>query len=278
MNLESCFFLILLQVCDQPVHITIESHGGASSHPPTSIEPVVFPPPPEFSGNSSLPTTAYGNIFISVSVGQDGNEPPRYPDLLDLPHRKSKSVGTDTSAYYPALPSGAAETSTYFTTLPRQPAEFATLQNGVTNGPPFFTTLPRQATNGATATEATQFFTALQTTATDGSPFFAALPRSGATDFATLPRKPNSVAAKVKVDQCISTTAPTTTPKLPPHYDNMGPRVTAKGSCSTLSLPDATTNNSSTNTLESQTEEEDILPPPPPPPLCSPLTVEYVSL
>lgn len=56
--------------------------------------------------------------------------------------------------------------------------------------------------------------------------------------FATLPRRPKSLARPV--------------------YDNMGPRVTAGGS-STLSLPDA-----------------DDLPPAPPPPLCAPL--DYVSL
>ncbi|XP_039294491.1 LOW QUALITY PROTEIN: leucine-rich repeat-containing protein 24 [Nilaparvata lugens] len=276
--METSMHSLPLEVCDQPVHITIESHSGATStlgaHPPTSIEPVVFPPPPEFSGNSTLPATAYGNIFISVSVGQDGGpvEPPRYPDLLDLPHRKSKSVGTDTSAYFPTLSTSATESSTYFTTLPpRSATEFATLQNGVSDQAQFFTTLPRQATlpNGA-ATDPQPVY----------GPGFTELPRS-ATTFATLPRQPSSKVLPPtktikKVDQCISTT----TPKLPPHYDNMGPRVTAKGSCSTLSLPDAT-NSLSTQTLElsSQTEEEeDILPPPPPPPLCSPLTVEYVSL
>ncbi|XP_071055992.1 leucine-rich repeat-containing protein 24-like [Onthophagus taurus] len=46
-----------------------------------------------------------------------------------------------------------------------------------------------------------------------------------------------------------------------PHYDNMGPRVTAGGS-STLSLPDSTLD----------------VPPPPLPPTCQPLTPEFVSL
>ncbi|XP_075234140.1 uncharacterized protein LOC142331975 [Lycorma delicatula] len=159
--LEQSMQSIPLEVCEQPVHITIESHG----HP--NQEPVVFPPPPEFS-TSVLPPGAFGNIFISVSVSQE--EPPRYPDLLDLPHRKSKSVSTGTDT-------------------------------------PYFATLPRQSRSG-------------------------------------------SMTAK---DQAIP----------PPQYDNMGPRVTAGGS-STLSLPD--------------TASQEDIPPPPPPPLCSPLTVEYVSL
>lgn len=53
----------------------------------------------------------------------------------------------------------------------------------------------------------------------------------------------------------------------PPHYDNMGPRVTAGGS-STLSLP------GSSAPVTAITE----LPPPPPPPNCVPLTPEFVSL
>lgn len=61
---------------EPPVHITIESEPLAVA---------VFPPPPEFS-SSLLPTAAYGNIFISVSVSRDPAT-ERCPDLLDLPHR-----------------------------------------------------------------------------------------------------------------------------------------------------------------------------------------------
>ncbi|CAH1161742.1 unnamed protein product [Phyllotreta striolata] len=62
---------------------------------------------------------------------------------------------------------------------------------------------------------------------------------------ATLPRRPYAV----------------------PHYDNMGPRVTAGGS-STLSLPDASAAPAVT----------ELPPPPPPPPLGVRLTPEFVSL
>lgn len=95
--LEHSLQSIPLEVCD-PVQITIESH---------SAEPVsVYQPPPEFS-TSILPPGAFGNIFISVSVSQEPPDAPRYPDLLDLPHRKSVSVATEP----------------YFATLPkRQPA------------------------------------------------------------------------------------------------------------------------------------------------------------
>lgn len=124
----------------EPVHITIESEP---------LPLAVFPPPPEF-GNV-LPATAYGNIFISVSVSRDPQvDTSRCPDLLDLPHR--------TKPVYHGM--------------------------------------------------------------------------------ATLPRRP-----------CAA-----------PHYDNMGPRVTAAGS-STLSLPG------------------EAVPLPPPPPNCAPqLTPEFVSL
>lgn len=92
--LEHSLQSIPLEVCDQPVHITIESHPVE----PQAVS--VYQPPPEFS-TTLLPPGAFGNIFISVSVSQE--EPPRYPDLLDLPHRKSVSVATDTP-YFATLP------------------------------------------------------------------------------------------------------------------------------------------------------------------------------
>lgn len=70
-----------------PVHITIESHHR---HDGMSLPPMpmaVYPPPPEFS-SSVLPSSAYGNIFISVAVSRDPTlDASRCPDLLDLPHR-----------------------------------------------------------------------------------------------------------------------------------------------------------------------------------------------
>ncbi|XP_024085325.1 peroxidasin homolog [Cimex lectularius] len=97
--LEHSLQSIPVEMCDQPVHITIESH---SAEPAVSV----YQPPPEFS-RSILPAGAFGNIFISVSVSQEPTvESPRYPDLLDLPHRKTVAVATDNS---------------YFATLPRQP-------------------------------------------------------------------------------------------------------------------------------------------------------------
>ncbi|KAJ8971806.1 hypothetical protein NQ317_010781 [Molorchus minor] len=67
-----------MEMMDPPVHITIEREP---------LPLAVFPPPPEFSG-SALPASAYGNIFISVSVSRDPSiDASRCPDLLDLPHR-----------------------------------------------------------------------------------------------------------------------------------------------------------------------------------------------
>lgn len=100
--LEQSLQSLPLELCDQPVHITIESHAAEQS--------VVFPPPPEFSA-SLLPPGAFGNIFISVSVSQDPNlDSPRYPDLLDLPHRKSVSVA-------------AGPDAPFFATLPRRQSQ-----------------------------------------------------------------------------------------------------------------------------------------------------------
>uniref|UniRef100_A0A2S2PTV6 Immunoglobulin superfamily containing leucine-rich repeat protein n=1 Tax=Schizaphis graminum TaxID=13262 RepID=A0A2S2PTV6_SCHGA len=50
-----------------------------------------------------------------------------------------------------------------------------------------------------------------------------------------------------------------------PHYDNMGPRITATGSCTNLS------------SLSNSGESSDDIPPPPPPPLCTGHT-DYVAL
>lgn len=67
-----------MEMIDPPVHITIEREP---------LPLAVYPPPPEFS-SSTLPTGAYGNIFISVSVSRDPiADTSRCPDLLDLPHR-----------------------------------------------------------------------------------------------------------------------------------------------------------------------------------------------
>ena len=113
-----------LELCDQPVHITIESH--ASDQPTVGgILPVaVFPPPPEFS-TALLPAGAFGNIFISVSVSQDPtSDGQRYPDLLDIPHR-SKPATTSVSVatgpddpYCPSSPASNAIAS--YATLPRR--------------------------------------------------------------------------------------------------------------------------------------------------------------
>lgn len=66
------------ELMEPPVHITIESE-------PMPL--AVYPPPQEFA-TSTLPTGAYGNIFISVSVSRDSSiDVSKCPDLLDLPHR-----------------------------------------------------------------------------------------------------------------------------------------------------------------------------------------------
>lgn len=113
--LEQSLQNLPLELRDQPVRITIESHATD----PSSIS--VFPPPPEFS-TSILPHGTFGNIFISVSVGQEpiGMGPettspdmdsPRYPDLIDVT-RKGK---LDTGLALVSIP----ESLSYYATLPR---------------------------------------------------------------------------------------------------------------------------------------------------------------
>uniref|UniRef100_A0A336M660 CSON012429 protein n=1 Tax=Culicoides sonorensis TaxID=179676 RepID=A0A336M660_CULSO len=86
----------------EPVQITIENISRNEEFP---LNVGVFPPPPEFRSNV-VPTTPYGNIFISVSLTQDAiNENPHvdmYPDLLNIPKRikgAGKFVPVNVSSY-----------------------------------------------------------------------------------------------------------------------------------------------------------------------------------
>ncbi|XP_047004718.1 leucine-rich repeat-containing protein 24-like [Schistocerca americana] len=105
------------------------------------------------------------------------------------------------------------------------------------------------------------------------APFY--VPRVLATHaYATLPRaRPGATQRKEEVvpPPPLAQPAP---PHGQPHYDNMGPRVTAGGS-STLSLPDALPPDSE---ADADADAPDDIPPPPLPPMCSPLPAEYVAL
>lgn len=70
--------------------------------------------------------------------------------------------------------------------------------------------------------------------------------------YATMPRK-----KRLKDHACVKSVTP--------HYDNMGPRITATGSCTNLS------------SLSNSCGSSDEIPPPPPPPLCTGHT-DYVAL
>lgn len=87
--------------------------------------------------------------------------------------------------------------------------------------------------------------------------------------FATLPRRhlrAKDVAAIEAASGCRAT----------PHYDNMGPRVTANGS-STLSLPDEDQLEATVCSRANSRVGSQDLPPPPPPPHCTSMS-EYVAL
>lgn len=93
-----------IELCDPPVHITIESHQVSEQN---AMPVAVFPPPPPEFSTSVLPAGAFGNIFISVSVSQEPaglDVSTRYPDLLDVTRG-----------------GGGREACAHLTTLPRRP-------------------------------------------------------------------------------------------------------------------------------------------------------------
>lgn len=131
------------RIQDPPVHITIESHQGGGPVPgravavpmisssasdqgvsvssgPTAMPVTVFPPPPPEFSTSVLPAGAFGNIFISVSVGAGGSQDPsaidvsRYPDLLDIARRDQHHH------HHHGHFRGASSTAAGMVTLPRQ--------------------------------------------------------------------------------------------------------------------------------------------------------------
>lgn len=128
---------------EPPVHITIESHhqGLVQNRvlpivdQQSSLPVAVFPPPPPEFSTSVLPAGAFGNIFISVSVGSSNGpgsgsdttaiDVSRYPDLLDIrrdhQHHHYRSSGGN-------LPGGG------MVTLPRR--GHVRVPPGVQNTPP----------------------------------------------------------------------------------------------------------------------------------------------
>ncbi|XP_012265013.2 leucine-rich repeat-containing protein 24-like [Athalia rosae] len=109
-------------LCDPPVNVTIERHCR-DIH---SQLPQVFPPPPEFT-TSILPAGVFGNIFISVSLAQDGER--RYPDLLDIPVHAS--ISDKSSGPPPPIPTTSILSG--FATLPRRPLRVSDLSSPYDN-------------------------------------------------------------------------------------------------------------------------------------------------
>ncbi|XP_069696208.1 leucine-rich repeat-containing protein 24-like [Periplaneta americana] len=162
---------IPLELCEPPVHITIESHAAADQAP---VMPVggaypgtlaVFPPPPEFS-TSLLPAGAFGNIFISVSVSQEPTaEGQRYPDLLDIPHRSKTAATTSVSVaagpdapYCPidiASSSASSASVASYATLPRRhlrPAKDLAVDPLLRAGGPQYDNMGPRVTAGGSST------------------------------------------------------------------------------------------------------------------------------
>ncbi|XP_046394737.1 uncharacterized protein LOC124162295 [Ischnura elegans] len=306
-----------------PLHITIESHHTGPTvvespipHPAATATSGHFPghitgpfpsrggptlaPPPEFS--SGLPTGAFGNIFISVSVSQEAEDPnsvaQRYPDLLDIP-RRSKKGGTAGG-----VPGGGQIDQQQGKSAASGPTAVSVATSTTNEGYPFhapfyhqdlhctmpsshskhgYRAYPIPAPVQYSGDEAFQDATCGEVSESRGPSVFATLPRRQRT------KTPMGVL-EAGVSAAVVDTGPIV--RVGPHYDNMGPRVTADGS-SKLSLPEGTMSEEDDDeggNGRSEGEEQESgrtsggdsvlmeIPTPPPPPLVSNLPAEFVSL
>ncbi|XP_059480962.1 leucine-rich repeat-containing protein 24-like [Neocloeon triangulifer] len=264
----------------EPAHITIEKlpadcvlgNAAASSHtggpypgngapyvippplPQTSQQGSILPrgalaPPPEFS--STLPPSAFGNIFISVKdpagvASPSGDDVTRYPDLLDLPHRSKGAISVTLGS--------------------ERPYQHVHLHHHHTL---------RHHHHHHNHQQQAQFYQAHQCCS---QVFEQCVPEVAIGDAmlaaacATLPRRPRTNSGG-KVAPLV---------RVRPHYDTVGPRVTASGgSGSVLSLPEVSAEEEDKDGAMSGSPKGQKLqeiPTPPPPPMCTPLPPEFVSL
>ncbi|KAF4533054.1 hypothetical protein B566_EDAN002617 [Ephemera danica] len=237
--------------------LTTASNISAQQQQQSLLPRGTLAPPPEFS--STIPPSSFGNIFISVSVSQDPNGSPndpdnRYPDLLDIPHR-SKTGGSTAAAISVTTGSDGLRQFPYhhhhhLTHQQHPHHHHHTLHH-----------------------HHTKPLSSATTCVPDGNKIGAETMLAAAC--ATLPRRPRATDKNSPLV------------RMRPHYDNMGPRVTAGGS-SVLSLPEATGDEENDEELSEGDTLSDLsgqkrgmlqeIPTPPPPPLCTPLPPEYVSL
>jgi hypothetical protein len=254
-------------------------------------------PPPEFS--SALPPSTFGNIFISVKdpnlsspVTQD--DITRYPDLLDLPHR-SKGTGSaggisvTAGSERPPSIAGNFHHPHHHHTLGHHhnhhPHAHIHLNHHHHHSPTGQFYQAHQDVSRCCAGSLAQIYSACDQCVPEAQIGDALL----AAACATLPRRPRTNSAEGgKYGKVIGATHLV---RVRPHYDNVGPRVTASGgSGSVLSLPEATTEEEEAAAKDQkaikrvkggQSEQSGPLkeiPMPPPPPLCTPLPPEFVSL
>lgn len=197
-----------------------------------------------------LPTSAFGNIFISVSVSQEpGVVPsshlghPGHPGLSGLSGLAGHSGLQGHPSHHGMMgPVGAVGPVAAIADLKRFPDLLEFPHRG--------TVLPSGIVKSVSvATGPDQPYT------------------PGLASFATLPRR--HLRKEVAAIE-----GPGRAPA--PHYDNMGPRVTANGS-STLSLPDEDQLEATVCSRANSRVGSQDLPPPPPPPHCTSMS-EYVAL
>jgi len=256
-------------------------------------------PPPEFS--SSLPPSTFGNIFISVKdpnlsspVNQD--DITRYPDLLDLPHR-SKGAGpvsatgisvTAGSERPPSIGGPYHHHGHHHHTLSHHhghhPHAHIHLHNHHHHSPTGQFYQAHQDVSRCCSGSLAQIYTGCDQCVPETQIGDAML----AAACATLPRRPRTNSAEGgKYGKVVGATHLV---RVRPHYDTVGPRVTASGgSGSVLSLPEATTEEeeaaakeqgASKRAKSGQSEKcgamKDVSNPPPS--LCNSLPPEFVSL
>lgn len=212
----------------------------------------VFPPPPEFC-SSAIPKTAYGNIFISVSVTQDMLDTAdlnMYPDLLNISKRvainDNDSIGLEHVANnieqnaetaFSATPSATINVSS-FATLPRHNQKRGILKKDASLQ--HHQMQQAQTANLYVHEEVSSSFN-------NSNANFA---QDAECHHMPAANKSNTIS-NPSCASCLNSTMDQCTAccKSPPHpscaeqqhiclkYDNMGRRITASGN-STLSLPD----------------------------------------
>lgn len=282
-------------VIPPPLSTQQQIHGPQQS----SILPRgALAPPPEFS--SALPASTFGNIFISVKdpnlsspVNQD--DITRYPDLLDLPHRSKGSGPTSASGISvtagserpPSIGGPYHHHGHHHHTLALHHHHghhsHVHLHNIIHHQSPsnqFYQA--HQDVPRCCAGSVAQIYSGCDQCVPEAQMGDAML----AAACATLPRRPRTNSAEGGKYGTVN--GATHLVRVRPHYDTVGPRVTASGgSGSVLSLPEVSMEEEEAAAKQQvgnknkKSEKCGIMNEnanPSQPPMCTSLPPEFVSL